>query len=177
MIYNAETMEANAVLDTAQLMCAAARTAPKTRGIDCSVSLVLTGEDLLALADKMEEIDERKNGANRTSFTRDANNVRKSQAVVLLGVKKYYYGLNCGYCGFESCAACEKAGCSCVFGLIDLGIAVGSAVSASANLRVDSRVMFSIGKAAAEMNYAGNDVVWLGIPLSVSGKSPYFDRK
>lgn len=58
---------------------------------------------------------------------------------------------------------------------IDLGIAVSSAVSAAAMDKVDNRVMFSIGKAAAEMGYAEN-VLRLGIPLSVSGKNIFFDR-
>lgn len=58
---------------------------------------------------------------------------------------------------------------------IDLGIAVSSAVSVAAMDKVDNRVMFSIGKAAAEMGYAEN-VLWLGIPLSVSGKNIFFDR-
>lgn len=177
MKYYSESMEQNAVLDAAQLMCAAARTAPKTRGIDNIVTLVLTGDDLLALAEKMEEIDERKNGKNRTHFTRDASNVRASQAVVLIGIKKYCYGLNCSYCGFENCADAQKAGCTCTFSSTDLGIAVGSAVSVSADLRIDSRVMYSVGKSAEEMNYLDGDITWLGIPLSVRGKSPFFDRK
>lgn len=177
MIYSSSEMEMSAVLDTAQLMCAAARTAPKTRGIDKITTLVLTGAELLALADKMEEIDIRKNGENRTHFTRDANNVRASQAVVLIGFEKYRYGLNCGGCGFESCAACEKAGATCIFGCTDMGIAIGSAVAAAAEMRVDCRVMYSVGKSAEEMHYMDGDIIWLGIPLSVSGKSPYFDRK
>lgn len=40
---------------------------------------------------------------------------------------------------------------------------------------VDNRIMFSVGKAAAEMGYAEN-VLWLGIPISISGKSIFFDR-
>ena len=65
----------------------------------------------------------------------------------------------------------------CAFNTIDLGIAIGSAVSIAADNRVDSRVMFSIGKVAEEMNYAeGEDIIWEGIPISVSGKSPFFDR-
>lgn len=40
---------------------------------------------------------------------------------------------------------------------------------------VDTRIMFSAGKAATEMGYAEN-VLWLGIPISISGKSIFFDR-
>lgn len=177
MLYMASEMEENAVLDVAQMMCAAARTAPKTRGIDKIVSLVLTGNEMLALADKMEEIDIRTNGENRTRLTRDAGNLRASQAVVLIGVRHFYYGLNCADCGFANCAECKKAGGTCLFSGIDLGIAVSSAVATAANMRIDSRVMYSIGKTAAEMHYLSDDVIWLGIPLSVSGKSPFFDRK
>ncbi|MDO5444131.1 MAG: DUF2148 domain-containing protein [Eubacteriales bacterium] len=177
MKYESEQIECSAALAAAQLMCAAARTAPKTRGIDKIETLILTGEDLSALADKMEEIDERSNGTNRTHFTRDAGNLRASQAVVLIGVRKFCYGLNCAYCGFAGCEECETAGGTCVFSSVDLGIAVGSAVSKAADLRVDTRVMYSIGNAAAEMNYAEKDIIWLGIPLSIKGKSPFFDRK
>ena len=176
MIYTSKEMEQAAILDAAQLMCTAARTAPKTKGIDNIETLVLTGDDLIVLADKLEQMDISKNKDNRTFLTRDANCLRKSGALVLIGIKKYFYGLNCGYCGFENCKACQDSGAACAFGEIDLGIAVGSAVKCAGDLNVDCRVMFSVGSAAREMNYA-DDVIWLGIPLSVSGKSPFFDRK
>ena len=38
--------------------------------------------------------------------------------------------------------------------------------------------MFSVGKAAASLGLPGEKCqMVVGIPLSVSGKSPYFDRK
>ena len=45
MIYSSKDMESRAVLDTAAKICAAARTAPKTRGMDGLVTCVLTGEN------------------------------------------------------------------------------------------------------------------------------------
>ncbi|MBQ0145989.1 MAG: hypothetical protein KBS51_02580, partial [Lachnospiraceae bacterium] len=43
---------------------------------------------------------------------------------------------------------------------------------------VDNRVMYSIGKIFNLMDESGTeDIIWMGIPLSVSGKSPFFDRK
>ena len=57
------------------------------------------------------------------------------------------------------------------------GIAVGSAVSVAADDRVDSRVLYSAGKAAQLMQYEDFDVVWLAIPIAAYGKSPFFDRK
>ena len=60
---------------------------------------------------------------------------------------------------------------------MDLGIALGSAVATAADLRVDCRILFSAGKAAEEMGYADGDVLWQGIPISIRGKNPFFDRK
>jgi len=38
--------------------------------------------------------------------------------------------------------------------------------------------MYSVGQAALEMNLLGEDVrIAFGIPLSVSAKNPFFDRK
>ena len=56
MIYSSEDMQTRAVLDTAARMCAAARTAPKTRGMDGLVTCVVTGEDKDRLAAHMREL-------------------------------------------------------------------------------------------------------------------------
>ena len=42
---------------------------------------------------------------------------------------------------------------------------------------MDSRILFSAGKAAEEMGYVEEDVIWQGIPISISGKNVFFDRK
>jgi len=178
MIYTEKQMEEKAVLETAAKMCAAARTAPKAKGVDRILTVVLTGEDKDKFADKMDEVYLREFKATEGHYVRDAKNVRESDALVLIGVEKFYEGLpNCSYCGFENCAENKKAGGRCVFNGMDLGIAIGSAVSVAADNRVDSRIMFSAGKVAEEMDYYGEkDVIWQGIPISVSGKSPFFDR-
>ena len=126
----------------------------------------------------MDEINEREFKGTSSIFPRDAKNLRSAQAVVLIGVKRDYAGLKfCSFCGFENCDECKEAGGRCAYNMIDLGIALGSAVSIAADDRVDNRIMYSIGKAAAEMGYAGNSVVWHGIPISISGKNVFFDRK
>ena len=56
MKYNSQTLEQEAVLQTARQICAAVRTAPKTRGIDHLETCVLTGEDLETLASQMETL-------------------------------------------------------------------------------------------------------------------------
>lgn len=45
MKYEAGQMEEQAILETAAKMCAAARTAPKAKGLDRIVTLVLTGAE------------------------------------------------------------------------------------------------------------------------------------
>ncbi len=179
MIYHSKQMEESALLATAAAMCAAARTAPKGKGIDTIETLVLTGEEKDALADKMDEIARREFGGDPNCwYFRDASNLRTADAVVLIGVRPSHRKIPfCSFCGFENCDACQNAGGNCFFAGIDLGIAIGSAVAVAADARVDNRIMFSIGKAAAEMGYVEGDVLWNGIPLSISGKSPFFDRK
>jgi uncharacterized ferredoxin-like protein len=177
MIYKSEEMEVKAAVTAAMQMCVAARTAPKARGIDQIHTLVVTGEEKQQLADKLEEMGREQDTA---FYIRDAGNLRGAQAVVLIGVKEGKRGLGegCGYCHFGSCEGCTKADGTCVFDSIDLGIAIGSAVALGEDLRVDTRVMYSIGKAAIAMNlFEGNAQIVMGIPVSVSGKSPFFDRK
>lgn len=177
MMYLSKQMEEKAILETAARMCAAARTAPKTRGIDNILTLVLTGTDKDLLADKMDEVALREFGKDIGHFPRDAKNLRSAQAVVLVGVKPAWSGLPyCSFCGFTNCETCRKEGARCAFTLIDLGIAIGSAAAAAADDRVDNRVMFSIGKAAEEMGYSETFALWQGIPLSITGKNAFFDR-
>jgi len=178
MMIPSQRAEGQAILNLAYAVCAAARTAPKACGIDHMDTAVLTGEDKKRVADEMRRIGE-SFGENGNFFLRDAGNVDTSEAVVLVGVKYLTRGLNecCGLCGFHNCAACAAAGAACVFTPLDLGIALGSAVSLAADSRIDSRIMFTIGKAAASLGLLGEHKLIMGIPLSVSGKSPFFDRK
>jgi uncharacterized ferredoxin-like protein len=176
MFIDSKTAEEKAVLETAYAICAAARTAPKACGIDYLDTAVLTGADKDAVAAEMRRLAE-SNGDQ--IFIRDAGNVEKCGAIVLVGAKEDRRGLGkrCQLCHFEDCEACANANGCCVFSVIDLGIALGSAVAAAADLRIDNRIMFTIGMAASSLGLLGEHKLIMGIPLSVSGKSPFFDRK
>ena len=178
MFINSQKAEEQAILNLAYAVCAAVRTAPKACGIDHIETAVLTGEDKDRITAEMRTIGEEL-GESGKFFIRDAGNVDASGAVVLVGSKYQMRGLNekCKLCGFENCAACEKAGASCIFTSMDLGIALGSAVSMVADNRVDNRIMFTIGQAAARLGLLGEYKLIMGIPLSASGKSVFFDRK
>ena len=158
-------------------MCAAARTAPKACGTDHLETCIVTGEDKGKLADEMQRIGER---LNHKAFLRDAGNVRASGAVVLIGCVLETRGLNeaCALCKRKNCAENEETDCVCVFDPMDLGIALGSAVSIAADNRLDNRMMFTAGQAAIALKIFPEDIkIVIGIPLSASKKSPYFDRK
>jgi len=178
MLINSQKAEEQAVLNLACAVCAAARTAPKACGIDHIDTAVLTGEDKTRLADEMRRLGASQGDSGKV-IIRDAGNVDASTAVVLVGAKYETRGLNerCQLCGFGNCDACKAAGAACVFTSMDLGIALGSAVALAADNRADNRIMFTIGKAAASLGLLGEHRLIMGIPLSVSGKSPFFDRK
>ncbi len=160
------------------LMSIAARTAPKAAGKDFVVVETLEGDVLQELADEMVAFGERTGKGN---FDRDGENVRRSEAVVLVGIKDAKpVGLNCGACGFDKCLKIntfdkEFSGPQCAYRLLDMGIALGSAVKTASILNVDNRIMYRIGVVAREMGLIDADFV-MGIPLSVTGKSIYFDR-
>jgi len=152
--------------------------------------MVIDGEDIETLARKMEEVAPGRPDLVTNAIRRDAGNVRKSELVVLVGVtgtpKRPEHPLDCGACGLKTCAnlinAREKAGHAtdyfgptCVFASIDLGVALGSAAKVASDHNVDNRIMFTAGIAATKLGWMDCDII-LGIPLSVSGKSIYFDR-
>ncbi|MBP5582776.1 MAG: ferredoxin [Bacteroidales bacterium] len=175
MILREEQIRNEAVLTVAKKIAIAARTAPKGKGVDNLEIVILTDDDIERLACAMCEIAEKE---GRTSFKRDAENCRNSQAVMLFGTKVQSLGLNCTFCGFKTCAEKDKQpSIPCFFNANDLGIAIGSAVSCAADNRIDNRVMYTIGYTATKMNLLPDCPIVLGIPLSVSGKSPFFDRK
>lgn len=176
MIVSSKTAEENAVMETARAMCAAARTAPKACGIDNLDTLILTGEDKDAVTAEMRRIAELDGDR---FFIRDAENVDASPVLVLIGADEKPRGVDrvCSLCGWDGCADCVRNHGKCALTGIDLGIAIGSAVSIAADRRVDNRVMFTAGKAAASLKLLGSKSLIMGIPLSVSGKSPFFDRQ
>jgi uncharacterized ferredoxin-like protein len=163
----------------AELMCIAARTAPKSAGQDYVVTDILEGEACQELGEAMIRYGER---SGKRKFDRDGKNVKESPAVVLIGLKDAKaVGLNCGACGAEKCIETntfegEFRGPQCAFRLLDMGIALGSAVKTASLLNVDNRIMYRIGTVARELGLLDADYV-MGIPLSVTGKNIYFDRK
>jgi uncharacterized ferredoxin-like protein len=159
----------------------AAITAPKGKGVDDIVTKTIFkgSKDHRELVEKMKVYGDKK---GLKFFQRDSKNVLESDAIVLIGaIAKPPLGLDCGMCGYNCTTIPEKKKINdyfapvCAFALVDLGIALGSASKTAQILNLDNRIMYSIGATAMEMQLIEGDVV-LGIPLSVSSKSIYFDR-
>ena len=168
-----------ALRTAADLMALAARTAPKAAGKDFIVVEVLEGEAIQQLGKAMVEHARK---TRKAAFDRDGDNVQHSEAVVLIGLKDADVAdLNCAACGAESCIVPntyegEFKGPNCALRLLDMGIALGSAVKMASMLNVDNRIMYRVGVVARELGLIDADFV-MGIPLSATGKSIYYDRK
>lgn len=160
----------------AREICLAARTAPKTKGVDLIETAVAEKETVEAIISEMEKIY---TVTGREGFKRNADSLRECRHIVLVGAKKKTVGLKpCGLCGFKDCDDNEKNGAVCAFNMMDLGIAIGSAISVAADKRIDNRLMWTIGMAAKNLNLLGPEVKQIiGIPLSATGKNIFFDRK
>jgi uncharacterized ferredoxin-like protein len=166
------------VRTVADLMTIAAITAPKAHGDSFIVVEILEGEVLQRLADAMIEYGRR---TQKADFDRDAGNVLHSDVVVLIGLKDAeVVDMNCGACGAESCIVpntfeADFKGPNCALRLLDMGIALGSAVKMAGMLNVDNRIMARAGIVARQLGLIDADFV-MAVPLSATGKNIYFDR-
>jgi uncharacterized ferredoxin-like protein len=172
---NSDELEKAGLMRIAELMAVAARTAPKTRGADNIEVIAIDDAARKKLIEKMAEISKKE---NRPGFERDARSIADSPAILVMGVRTNPAGLNCGFCGYPTCAEMAKNNGTCAYNPIDLGIAACSAAAKAADLRADNRIMYSIGRACIDLGLFSKTVKQaLGIPLSATGKNPYFDRK
>ena len=174
MIYTSAAAEKSAAMRTAEMMSAAARTAPKACGIDLTETMILDSEDKDRLTAAMREIGTEN---DKPFFIRDAGNIDACHYVILIGAGVKARGLNCGLCGVENCAAAGKNGIACAMSVNDLGIAVGSAAATAMDHRIDNRVLFTAGMAALKLKLFSEDIkMCFGIGLATAGKNIFFDR-
>ncbi|MDH8701961.1 putative ferredoxin-like protein [Dysgonomonadaceae bacterium PH5-43] len=173
MILNERETRRQHILEVAKQMMTAARTAPKGKGIDIIEIITVEGDDIKTLSEKTYSLGEEK---GFKFMFRDAENILSAEAVVLIGTRSQTHGLNCAHCGFDTCAE-KPEHIPCAINTIDVGIAIGSACATAADLRVDSRVMFSVGLAAQKLNWLKGCGSVMAIPISAGSKNPFFDRK
>lgn len=173
MIYNERDIRHSHVIEAAKQMMTAARTAPKAKGCDIIEVMLVTEEDIQVLSEALNSIGEQR---QRPGMIRDAQNILSAEAILLIGSKELPMGLNCGYCGSATCDA-RGEGVPCAMNTIDVGIAIGSACATAADLRLDTRVMYSAGFAAHKLGWLPRCNYVIAIPVSAGSKNPFFDRK
>jgi uncharacterized ferredoxin-like protein len=174
MFINERETRTERLFKVANEMLTAARTAPKGKGFDIIEVAMLTDKSIIELSNEMLRYSEK---TGLKFVLRDAENILNAEAIVLIGTRQQLHNLNCGYCGFATCTEkMEYSEVPCALNSVDVGIAIGSACSVAADRRVDSRVMFSVGRVAQEMNLMPECSSIYGIPISCSSKNPFFDR-
>lgn len=173
MITNERENRRERVIVAGMAMLTAARTAPKARGVDILECCLLDGEDITRLSKEMEKLHAE---TGRPVYARDSQNILQADAILVIATRRQPMGLNCAHCGFATCGE-KPQEVPCAMNSVDVGIAIGSAVATAADHRIDCRVMFSAGMAAARMNLLEGCVQYFCIPLSSSSKNPFFDRK
>lgn len=174
MLTNERDTRTERLLQVANEMMTAARTAPKGKGFDIIEVTMATGDTIQQISTAMLDYSAE---TGMKFITRDAENILSAEAIVLIGTKQKVHALNCGYCGFETCEAKIKfPEVPCAINTVDVGIAIGSACSVAADHRVDSRIMFSVGRVVQKLGFMPGCSSIYGIPISCSSKSPFFDR-
>lgn len=173
MIQNEREIRQELVLQAVRQMMTAARTAPKGKGLDIIEVGMVTEGDMLRLSEEMKKLFDE---TGMKFLLRDAENIQQADAILIIGTRLQIQGLNCAHCGYATCAEKPEA-VPCAINTIDVGIAVGSACATAADLRVDTRVMFSAGLAAQRLGFLGDSKCVMAIPVSASSKNPFFDRK
>ena len=170
-----------AVNDIASFMLISAKTAPKAKGEDDVLFKVASKKEKDEIVKRMRELAEER-GKN---WERDANCIDVAQSLVIVGVRgRKPVGLDCGACGM-TCEELKKTlfenardfkGPFCAFKILDLGIALGSAVKTAQIHNVDNRIIYRVGVIAKQLKILDEADIIIGIPLAVMSKSPFFDR-
>ncbi len=107
-------------------------------------------------------------------YSQMGESIRNSKDLILVGLDDdTTLGLDCQACGFSSCEELSKIrkedifeGPNCVFRVIDLGIAVGSALRTANVHNVKGEVMIKGGIAAKRVGLSTSRVV-LAVPIYI----------
>src|SRR5258707_10423866 len=191
-----EDLRAGTVRQVAQLMAAAAITAPKSGG-----QLFLAGKPNFMETVIADDAATRRSlaawmrarGKERREriWFRDADAAEAVDAILFVGLLPGWYPPNydCGACGYATCAEflhhtktlrrasqeLEFAGPVCNLRDVDLGIAVGSAAKTAAIHSIDCRCQTRIAVAARKLGLIQADHA-VALSLSMTHKAIGFDR-
>ncbi|MDI9472453.1 MAG: ferredoxin [Tissierellia bacterium] len=160
--------------NAAYAMMSRARTAPKIKGLDLLEMILIEGKEVQKIADEIVRLGTL---ADLPYYIRDAQALEKTGAILLIGSKDTQRDLDqCRLCGYKECSL-KPDHAPCAMTAMELGIALGSALSAAMDYGIDSRLMLSAAKAAQSLGIFSQKVhTAIALPMSISSKNIYFDR-
>jgi len=190
-IYDGQKAAQEHLLEVAKACVIAAVKAPTLTGnLDLKTEIV-TGDDLVPLIEVMETL-----GKGSQVLETDAITYRKMldagqlPPLLLLGADMTKpIGWDCGGCGFPTCAEFAKYlsknkgfgivafGPSCLWKVMDFGIACDHACACAYMHRVEARIQFTMGSMATVMGRLEGCSCILGLPLGPVGADIWFDRQ
>lgn len=190
-IYNGQQAAQDHLLEVAKACAVAAAKAPQLTGqLDLKME-ILTNEDLEPMIDVLETL-----GKTSAFQLHDALAFRAYAKagilppVLLVGADLIEPVLwNCGGCGFPTCGKFLKYarknkgvgigayGPSCLWKVIDFGVAADYACACAAMHRVEARHLFSMGAVSNFLNRLEGCSFILGLPIGPIGMHRWFDRQ
>ena len=190
-IYNGQQAAQDHLLEVTKACAVAASKAPQLTGRLELKMEILTNEDLEPMIDVLETL-----GKTSAFQLHDAMAFRTYAKagtlppVLLLGADLIEPVLwNCGACGFPTCGKFLKYtqknkgvgigayGPSCLWKVIDFGVAADYACACAAMHRVEARLLFSLGAVSMFLNRLEGCSFVLGLPVGPIGVNRWFDRQ
>lgn len=172
---NEKESTARILRNAAMAMMGRARTAPKIKGLDLLEILLAEKDDVQRIRKEIIRIGTK---ADIPFYIRDAIALEETPAILLIGSKDRVRNQDqCSLCGAPTCAQKDKD-TPCAYTALELGLALGSAMSAAQDFGIDTRLMLSAAKAAQSLGIFSPDIhTALALPMSISSKNIYFDRR
>ncbi len=160
----------------AKLMSISAITAPKAEDISFidiqpldEAEKEILAEELFQMAEEDEE------------YSHIGEIIIESDKVILMGLNEHPpFGLDCQACGFKDCDEFSKIkkedifkGPNCAYRLLDLGIAIGSALKTADYNNVEADILIKAGLAAKNIGLSTSNIV-MAVPIYLQGSNIFF---
>ncbi len=159
------------------LMAISAKSAPKVEGISNLEIAILDDAEKEILAEEMFQLADEFNDESYSSL---GINIESAERIMLIGLEDpSSIGLDCKACGFKDCAEFDEKsqkgifeGPNCIFKVLDLGIALGSALKTAMMHNVRADVIIKGGLAAKDIGLSSSTVC-LAIPVTLDETKGY----
>lgn len=175
----------NALSRAVETMTLAAQTSYRFNDRNNLTMVVLSGEDLVPIAEYCYA-----SGDLSPLAARDGRNLmqlmKEPAFLLIIGDKrKSEFNYNCGACGYKTCAELNKAevvesltanGPSCQFKNINMNIAANAAAATAHRLGLFCRVFSTLAMSARALEIIPDVDMAISVAVSAGTKNPFFDR-